>query len=103
MNMNIAMNKERTGAYVAHECKKCGCAFVAEDYTNAQDRMPKWRYCEECAKKLGIEYKKQRPWTNRTPEQNQAINERMAKLKIIGAEKLKEWHKTKSKIINFAI
>lgn len=33
--------KEWTGAYVAHECKKCGCAFIAEDYTNAQDFMPK--------------------------------------------------------------
>lgn len=74
------MTKEWTGAYVAHECKKCGCAFVAEDYTNAQDQMPKWRYCEECAKKLGIEYEKQTPRKNRTPEQQ----ERIEKLKKAG-------------------
>ncbi len=81
--------------FVTHTCKKCGCAFVAEDYTNCQDIPPHWRYCPECSQELGIDYDKQRPRTNRTPEQQKAIDERMAKLKIIGAEKLREWHRNK--------
>ena len=75
------MNKQLAGAYVAHECRECGCAFIAEDYTNAQDKMPKWRYCRECCKKLGIVYEKQTPRRNRTPEQQKKINEQIERLK----------------------
>ena len=88
--------KQWTGAYVTHTCKKCGCAFTAEDYTNAQDIPPHWRYCPECAKVKGIDYEKQTPKTNRTPEEQKRIDERMAKLKVIGAQKLKEYHLTKN-------
>ena len=52
---------EWTGVYVTHTCKKCGCAFNAEDYTNAQDIPPHWRYCEKCAQELGIDYASQKP------------------------------------------
>ena len=55
---------EWTGAYVWHVCKKCKCAFVAEDYTNVQDKPPQWRYCPDCAKELGVDYEKQKPWNN---------------------------------------
>ncbi len=67
--------------YVAHTCKQCGCAFVAEDYTNCQDIPPHWRYCPECAKSKGIEYEKQKPWTNRTEEQKKRISEQIERLK----------------------
>ena len=79
--------KEWKGNYVCHVCKKCGCAFVAEDYTNAQDMPPKWRYCPDCAKEKGIDYEKQTPKSNRTPEEN----ERYKKLGERGAENLKKF------------
>lgn len=50
--------------FVTHTCKKCGCAFVAEDYTNCQDVPPHWRLCPECAEKVGIDYDKQKPWNS---------------------------------------
>lgn len=81
--------------YVTHTCRRCECAFVAEDFTKVKDIPPRWRLCPDCCKELGIDYDKQRPWTNRTSEQQKAIDERMAKLKIIGAAKLREYHKKK--------
>lgn len=71
--------------YVSHTCKKCNCAFVAEDYTNCQDIPPHWRYCLECCKELGINYDKQKPWTNRTKEEN----ERYKKFAEIGKQNIK--------------
>lgn len=47
--------------FVTHTCKKCKCAFVAEDYTNCQDIPPQWRLCPDCAKKAGIDYASQKP------------------------------------------
>lgn len=81
--------------FVTHTCKKCGCAFVAEDYTHVKNTPPSWRYCPDCAEKLGIDYDKQTPKRNRTPEQQQKIDVRMEKLKKIGAEKLREYHRNK--------
>lgn len=66
--------------YVAHVCSKCECMFISEDYTNAQNRPPAWRYCEKCAKELGIDYAKQRPWTN----YSKAKKERLENLKKAG-------------------
>ena len=59
--------------FVTHTCKKCGCAFVAEDYTNCQDIPPHWRYCPECSQELGIDYDKQRPWTGHSEKRKAAI------------------------------
>lgn len=67
--------------YVTHTCKKCKCAFIAEDYTNCQDIPPHWRYCSDCCIGLGIDYKKQRPWTNRTKEENEKIKKQIERLK----------------------
>lgn len=78
--------KEWTGAYVCHVCKKCNCAFVAEDYTNARDIPPHWRYCPDCAKELGIDYKKQKPWNNFS----EARKKHLEKFKKIGNENLKK-------------
>lgn len=77
--------------FVTHTCKKCGCAFVAEDYTNAQDIPPHWRYCPDCAKEKGIDYNAQKSWTNYSEAQKNKIE----KLKIIGAEKLKKFNADK--------
>lgn len=73
--------KEWTGAYVAHECKKCGKAFIAEDYTKATSLMPTWRYCEDCAKEIGIDYATQTPRKNRTPEEQKKIDEKTERLR----------------------
>ena len=67
--------KEWTGAYVAHLCKKCGNIFIAEDYTRATTLPPKWRYCKECCKELGIKYEEQTPRKNRTPEEEKRMKE----------------------------
>lgn len=82
------MNKQWTGAYVCYVCKKCECAFIAEDYTNAQDKAPQWRYCRECCKELGIKYEEQTPKKNKTKEQN----ERYAKLAEMGKRNLLKNH-----------
>lgn len=73
--------------FVTHTCKKCGCAFVAEDYTNCQDIPPHWRYCPNCSESLGIDYDKQKPWTNRTKEQN----ERYKKFAEIGKQNIQKY------------
>lgn len=59
--------------YVVHYCKNKNCnnAFVAEDYTKVRDIPPHWRLCPDCCKELGIDYEKQRPWTNRTEKQKE--------------------------------
>ena len=73
--------KEWTGAYVCHVCKDCKSAFIAEDYTNAQNEPPKWRYCPACAIKKGIDYATQTPRKNRTPEEQKRINAQIERLK----------------------
>ena len=73
--------KKWTGAYVCHVCKKCKKAFIAEDYTNAQNEPPKWRYCEDCATKMGIDYNSQTPKKNRTPEEQKRIDEQIKRIK----------------------
>lgn len=79
--------------YVTHTCKKCNCAFVAEDYTNCQDIPPHWRYCPECAAALGIEYDKQKPWTNYSEKQR-------AKLEKLKEAAKKTQFKSKQNIKN---
>lgn len=67
--------------FVTHTCKKCGCAFVAEDYTNCQTTPPHWRYCPECCSKLGIDYDKQKPWMNRSEKLQKRIDAQIERLK----------------------
>lgn len=76
--------------YVTHTCKKCGCAFVAEDYTRVTHTPPSWRYCPECSKKLGIDYAKQRPRDNFSEARKRAIEK--------SKERLKEYQFKKKKI-----
>ena len=70
-----------TGSYVAHICKKCGCMFIAEDYTKATALPPTWRYCKSCCEKMGIDYNQQTPYRNRTPEERQKAKEKAERLK----------------------
>lgn len=67
--------------FVTHTCKKCGCAFVAEDYTNAQDIPPHWRLCPECAEKAGIDYDAQKPWDSYSEKKQERIKKQIERLK----------------------
>lgn len=77
--------------FVTHTCKKCGCAFVAEDYTNCQDIPPHWGYCPNCAKELGIDYDLQKPWSSYSEKQK-------AKLEKLKEASKKTRFKTKQNI-----
>ena len=51
--------------YVIHFCrnKKCNNGWIDKDLTSATS-PPKWKYCKECADKLGIDYDSQTPTSN---------------------------------------
>lgn len=66
--------------YVTHTCKKCGCAFIAEDYTDCQNIPPRWRLCPDCAEKAGIDYNSQKPWNS----YSEAKKKQLEKLKEAG-------------------
>ena len=67
--------------FTTHTCKKCGCAFVAGDYTNAQDIPPRWRLCPECAEKAGIDYNLQNPWNSFSEAKQERIKKQIDRLK----------------------
>lgn len=52
--------------YVMHICrnKKCNNGWIDKDLINAKTNPPDWKYCRECAKKLGIDYDAQTPTSN---------------------------------------
>ena len=57
--------------YVMHFCRNsrlsersknyCNNGWVDKDLTNAQLLAPSWKYCRECAAKLGIDFENQKP------------------------------------------
>lgn len=70
--------------YVMHFCrnKKCNNGWIDKDLTNAKSTPPDWKYCRECAAKLGIDYDAQTPTSNLTEkelEQRQKIIEKAKK------------------------
>ena len=67
--------------YVTHTCRNCGCAFIAEDYTNCQDIQPRWRLCEACTEAKGIDYNSQKPWNSYSEEKKKMIQEQIERLK----------------------
>ena len=77
--------------FVAHICrnKDCNNIFVAEDYTKVKDIPPKWRWCPDCCKELGIDYAAQTPKKNRTPEEQKKINEQTERIKKYQFKKTK--------------
>lgn len=67
--------------YVTHTCRNCGCAFIAENYTNCQDIPPRWRLCEACAEAKGIDYNSPKPWNSYSEEKKKRIQEQIERLK----------------------
>lgn len=54
--------------FVLHFCKNpdCNVGWVDVDETNVKTIPPKWKYCRECCKLLGIDFDKQKkPKSNR--------------------------------------
>ncbi len=60
--------------YVAHDCRNsrlpenhkdyCDNRWIDKDLTNVKTNPPDWKYCRECAVKLGIDYDAQTPTSN---------------------------------------
>lgn len=70
--------------YVMHFCrnKKCNNGCIDKDLTNAQVNPPDWKYCKDCAEKLGIDYDSQTPDSNLSPKElahKNRLRERMKK------------------------
>ena len=54
--------------FVLHFCKNpdCNVGWLDTDETNVKTIPPKWKYCRECCKILGIDFDKQKkPKSNR--------------------------------------
>lgn len=80
--------------YVMHFCrnKKCNNGWIDKDLTHATVNPPDWKYCRECAAKLGIDYNKQTPTSNLTPkeiEHKNTLRERMKKANEVRLQKIK--------------
>lgn len=76
--------------YVMHFCrnKKCNNGWIDKDLTNVKTNPPAWKYCKECAAKLGIDFEKQKP--------SDYMSEEEKEMRRIKVQKSKE--ATKSKI-----
>lgn len=57
--------------YVMHICrnKQCTNGWIDKDLTNVKTNPPSWKYCRECAEKLGINYDAQTPTSNLTEKE----------------------------------
>lgn len=69
--------------YVMHICrnKKCNNGWIDKDLTDARVNPPDWKYCQECAAKLGIDYESQTPDSNLTAEELAHKNKLRERLK----------------------
>lgn len=49
--------------YVVHFCKNpdCNNCWIDKDKTHVKTVPPKWKYCKECCRKLGIDFNNQHP------------------------------------------
>lgn len=84
--------------YVAHDCRNsrlpenhkdyCDNRWVDKDLTNAKTNPPDWKYCRECAEKLGIDYDAQTPTSNLTEKELKEY-ERKSSLAKLNARKRK--------------
>lgn len=84
--------------YVMHFCrnKKCSNGWIDKDLTNVKTNPPDWKYCRECAEKLGIDYDAQTPTSNLTPKE---LKERERKITLAKIANAKRWN-IKSNPIN---
>lgn len=57
--------------FCMHFCrnKKCNNGWIDKDLTNAKSPPPDWKYCKECAEKLGLDYDAQTPTSNLTEKE----------------------------------
>lgn len=87
--------------YVVHDCRNsrlkpnsknyCNNRWVDKDLTQAVVNPPDWKYCRECAEKLGIDYDKQTPDSNLTPEEmthKNKLRERAKKMRLARLQKI---------------
>ena len=72
---NSKSSKAARKNYVLHFCKnkECNNGWLDIDKTNVKDYPPHWKYCEECCKKLGIDFNKQTPKSNASIEKLKAM------------------------------
>lgn len=69
--------------YVMHFCrnKQCNKGWIDLDLTNARVNPPSWKYCRECAEKLGIDYDSQTTTSNLTEKELVFKNKQREKMK----------------------
>lgn len=77
--------------YVAHVCRSsklspknknyCDKIWIDKDLTRATVSPPRWKYCQDCCKKLGIDYNKQTPTSNLSTKELEARRKKSEKAK----------------------
>lgn len=83
--------------YVMHVCRnpKCNNGWVDKDLTRCTTLPPAWKYCRECAEKLGIDYDKQTPDSNLTDKEiahKNRLRDRLKKARKVLQENNKSVH-----------
>ena len=75
--------------YVMHICrnKKCNNGWIDKDLTNTKTNPPDWKYCRECAAKLGIDYNAQTPTSNLSNKELKEYQRRVALAKLNGEKR----------------
>lgn len=70
--------------YVAHICrnKKCDAIWIDKDLTRCTSIPPSWKYCRECAEKLGIDYDAQTPESNLSEEELKIKKEKRLRFEL---------------------
>lgn len=78
--------------YVMHICRnpKCNNGWIDKDLTNARVNPPSWKYCRECAEKLGIDYDAQTPESNLTEKELAFKNKQREKMKKVNEIRLQK-------------
>lgn len=76
--------------YVAHICrnKKCNAIWVDKDLTGVKTNPPAWKYCKECAEKMGIDFDNQKPSDYLTDEEKEMRKIKMEKAKLALKQKI---------------
>ena len=71
--------------YVMHFCrnKKCNNGWIDKDLTNVKTHPPQWKYCRECAEKLGIDYEAQTPASNLTEKELKHLEKKKERARIM--------------------
>ncbi len=70
--------------FCAHDCRNtrngtCNNRWIDKDLTKAKSRIPTWKYCKDCCKKLGIDFESQLPDDYRTEDEKLSIKKRLNK------------------------